>query len=150
MARSGGRSSDKKSRQRLERRETFPSSIPKAEKRGVGRTTTSETPLHVRARGVELDDATREYFHERVGFKLGKFALNLTRIGIGVENVAGPKGAPAFAVRFKVILPGAREVVITTTDAGVRPAFDSAVDVTERAVRRLLERGQTVRTRRSS
>jgi ribosome-associated translation inhibitor RaiA len=138
----------KKRRQRRERRHAFPAAVPKAVKRAIGRTTTQETPLHVQGRGAQLDDALRDYVRSRTGFKLGKYGLHLTRITVRIENVAGPKGAPTYTCRFKVLLPNLQEVVISATDAGARAAFDKAADATERGVRRLLERTKTLRSRR--
>lgn len=141
MAPSNRPAPNKKSRQRRERRQSFVPSVPKTEKRTIGRSTTGQTPLHVRVRGLDdFDDAMRDYARVRTGFKLGKYALRITRITVRFENVAGPKGAPAVACRFKVVLAGRGEVVVATTESSTRAAFDAAVDATERAVRRLLGR----------
>ena len=130
----------KRQRQRRERRETFATTVPKAVKRAIGRSTTTETPLHIRARGVDIDAATREAMQRHAGFKLGKYALAITRITVRLEDIAGPKGAPTVACKFKVALPASREVVVTATDASPREAFDTALAATERAVRRLVDR----------
>jgi hypothetical protein len=98
---------------------------------------------------VTLDDPTREYFRSRVGFKLGKYALALTRISVRIEDVAGPKGAPAHTCRIKVVLPHYPQVVVSAADAIPRVAFDQAADATERAVRRLLGRGRRSERRRA-
>jgi ribosome-associated translation inhibitor RaiA len=147
MARSDRSAGAKKTRQRRERREPFAAGIPKGQKTAIGRSTTRETPLQVRVRGVELDDTMRDYMRARVGFKLGKFALHLTRVTVRLENVAGPKGAPAYACKIKVLLPNASDVVVAATDVTARAAFDLAVDATERSVRRTLGRGRAVRAR---
>ena len=147
MTQRGRGSHDKKTRQRRERRHPFASSIPKAVKRTIGRSTTRETPLTVRARGTDLDDELEAYVRRRVGFKLGKYALFLSAVAIRFDNVAGPKGASAIACRIKVTLPNERQVVVGETDASPRAAFDVAVDATERAVRRLLQRRRGSRTR---
>lgn len=133
----------KKPRQRQERRATFPAAVPKPHKRSIGRSTTAETPLHVRARGLEFDDELREYVRARTGFKLGKYGLNINRITVRFENAAGPKGAPAYTCKFKVLLPMRGDVVLAVTDESARAAFDAAVDATERAVRKLVSRSRT-------
>ncbi|MDF2771870.1 MAG: Ribosomal subunit interface protein [Geminicoccaceae bacterium] len=130
----------KASQQRRQRRDTFAAAVPKGQKRVTGRSTTRETPLHIRVRGGDVDDALREYMRRRTGFKLGKHALHVSRITVRIDDVAGPKGAPSYACRFKVMLPGTREVVVSALDSTVRAAFDTAVDATERAVRRVLQR----------
>ena len=147
MARNDRGAGKKRPQQRRERRESFATSVPKAHKRHVGRSTTRDTPLHIRARGVEVDEPLREYMRTRTGFKLGRYALNVSRITVRLEDIAGPKGAPAYDCRFKVMLPGTREVVVAATESTARAAFDTAVDATERAVRRLLQRSRGARTR---
>jgi hypothetical protein len=130
----------KRSRQRRERRQQFAVCIPKAIKRAIGRSTTKETPLVVRARGVDVDADLDAYVRRRVGFNLGKYALALSRVGVRMDNVARQKGAPAITCRIEATLPNARPVVVSETDVTSRAAFDAAVDAAERAVRRLLER----------
>lgn len=144
----GNRSSNsKRLKQRRERRDAFPSAVPKPNKRAIGRSTTQETPLHVRGVGFRLDDSLRAYIQSRVGFKLGKYALVLTRISVRIQNVAGPKGAPMYACRFKVVVPNTPQTTLTATERTPRSAFDSAADATERAVRRLVGRRQLSRRR---
>ena len=126
--------------QRRERRDAFPTAIPKARKRGIGRSTTRKTPLHLRSRHVDVDDALRDYMRARVGFKLGKFALHVTRVTVRVEDDAGPKGAPVYRCRFTVVMPGTHEVVVAATESTVRAAFDASVAEVERAVRRALRK----------
>jgi ribosome-associated translation inhibitor RaiA len=140
-------SSSKTRRQRRERRDAFPATVPKLHKRAIGRSTTRETPLHVRGLGVTLDDSTRAYFRSRVGFKLGKYALALTRISVRINDVAGPKGAPRYECRFTVALPNVPQAVVTASDQSARSAFDHAVDAAARVVHRLLRRGQQSRRR---
>jgi hypothetical protein len=133
----------KRRQQRRERRDPFATSIPKGTKRTIGRSTTRETPLHVRARGVEIDGTATGYIRRHAGFKLGKHALNITRVTVLVEDSAGPNGAPQSVCRMRVILPAKREVVVTATARSWRPAFDTALAATERAIRRLVRQGRT-------
>ena len=130
----------KRSQQTRERRESFSGSVPKAGKRTLGRSTTLETPLQIRVPVSDVNDTLRDYMRSRAGFKLGKFALSIVRLTVRVEE-AGPSGAPMYDCRFVAMLPG-RQVVVNAREATVRAAFDSAVDATERAVRRRLQRGR--------
>lgn len=134
-------------RQRRERRETFADHLPRSTKRARGTTTTSETPLQVRAIAMELTAADRDYVRERASFKLAKFGLAITRASVRLEDVSGPKGASVVECRIKVLLRNAPEVVVTAQGTAVRDAFDRAVASTERTVRRTLQRGQAARTR---
>lgn len=138
---------EKKLRQRRERRAAFARDIPKAVKRAIGPSTTRETPLHVRGRGVELDESLREYIRGRVAFKLGKYGLRLTRITVRIERLSGP-GTSAVSCRFKVVLPNTQTVVVEATHPTTVSAFDMAADATERGVRRLLQRTRKSRARR--
>lgn len=105
-----------------------------------GRTVSEGTPLTLRSRGVELDDGFREYIHQRAGFKLGKYATDIDQITVRLEDVGGPKGAPAKRCAVKVALSGHESVQIEVVDFDHRAAFDHAMDSAERAVRRTRER----------
>jgi ribosome-associated translation inhibitor RaiA len=147
MAQRNAGSRGKKPRQRQERRATFPVAVPKPHKRSIGRSTTAETPLHVRARGLQIDDELREYIRARTSFKLGKYGLSINRITVRLENVAGPKGAPAYSCKFKVLLLMRGDVVLAVIDESARAAFDAAVDAAERAVRKMVSRSRKPRRR---
>lgn len=108
-----------------------------------GRTTAPETPLAVRARGVEVDDQLREYIAKRCGFKLGKFAPRIERTSVRLEDISGPKGAPARRCAIKATLTRHESVVVEVVDYEHRAAFDNAIDALERAVRRTLERSKS-------
>lgn len=113
-----------------------------------GRTDSPHTPVAVRARGVEVGDALREYIHERCGFKLGKFAESIDRISVRLEDVGGPKGVPALRVAVKVVLSRHESIVVEVVEGDARSAFDHAVDATSRAVKRALERDRGQARRR--
>lgn len=115
-----------------------------------GRTASPETPLALRTRGVEVDDELRAYIAKRAGFKLGKFAPAIERTTIRLEDIAGPKGAPAIRCAVKVVLPRQGSVVVEVLDDEVRAAFDLCIDAVERAVRRTLEKTKTKARRRDS
>lgn len=120
-----------------------------APRKARGRTDAPATPLALRARGVEIDDELRDYVHTRSGFKLGKFAERIERISVRFEDVSGPKGAPSRRCAVKVVLTRHESIVVEVVDADHRAAFDHAMDSTERAVRRSLERVRTKARRRT-
>lgn len=131
------------------RRQGFDETTPRAAKATAGRTAAPETPLAIRANGVALDAALHAWIRKRIGFKLGKFALHLTRVTVRLDDLAGPKGAPSFACRIKATIPSGESVVVEAREPDVRAAFDLAADAHERAVRRMLERkGRTRRPAR--
>lgn len=115
-----------------------------------GRTDAPATPVAIRTRGVEVDDTLRAYIHKRCGFKLGKFARSIERVSIRLEDVSGPTGAPGRRCAVKVSLAAVHEsVLVQVVEADPRAAFDAAIDATERAVRRTIERRVTKARRRS-
>jgi len=137
-------------RQRTERRAAFASQVSKVAKRALGATTTSQTPLQVRAVGVALTEVDRSYARERVGFKLGKFGLAITRIGVRFSSVSGPVGGPAIECRVKILLRRNGELAVSAIGETAREAFDRAAPSAERSVRRTLERVDRTRLRNAS
>lgn len=113
-----------------------------------GRTDATETPLAIRARGVEVDDDLRAYIQKRAGFKLGKFATAIERTSIRLEDISGPKGAPARRCAIKATLSRHESVVVEVVDYDHKAAFDHAIDSLERAVRRAIERTTSKARRR--
>lgn len=119
---------------------------PRAEQ---GRTSAPETPLSVRAKDVEVDAALRAYVAQRAGFKLGKFANAIERITVRFEDLNGPKkGAPADRCAIKVVISRHESVLVEVVEHDPRVAFDTAIDSTERAVRRALEKPKSKARRR--
>ena len=122
--------------------------IPKSSKRSAGRTSAELTPAAIRTIGVYLDDETRRYIRERLGFKLGKFAENVERVSVRVEDMNGPKGGVDMVCRVKVTLSGMESVVVDVQDRTEIAAVDRAIDAAERGVRRTLGRVRSARTAR--
>jgi ribosome-associated translation inhibitor RaiA len=116
-------------------------------KEARGRTISSETPVAIRARGIEVDDELREYIHQRAGFKLGKYAPQIDRISVRLEDINGPRGGADSRCAVKVALSRHESVVVEVVDENHRLAFDHAMDATERAVRRTIERDRKIARR---
>ena len=138
-------SREKKARQRGEQRQPFAVAVAKSEKRNIGRSTTQQTPLDIRARNLELSVELMSYVARHVSFRLAKYAIHVTRITVRFENVGGPRGAVKCECKFGVALPGMGTVIVSSVNPNPRAAFDGAVDATERAVRRSLERYRRLR-----
>lgn len=124
---------------------TEANALPRAAR---GRTDAPATPVALRASGVEIDDQLRDYIHTRCGFKLGKFAERIERVSVRLENVSGAKGAPSRRCAVKVVLTRHETILVQVVDADHRAAFDNAIDATERAVRRSLDRVRVKARRR--
>ncbi len=139
------RANAKLTAQRRQRRSEPAIATNHALKPTLGRTTARETPLDIRVHGLDLDASLGGYLRKRIGFKLGKFALQITRITVRFENISGPADAPTVACRFNVLLPAKVSVILESTDEDAKAAFDEAVDATARAVRRRLDKRHTKR-----
>ena len=130
---------------RADRAAGFASSIPRARKRSIGVSTTAETPLHVRAPGLDLTPEIREDVHSRVSGKLGKFGRDITRISVRFEDLAGPTGAPLIECRFKVVLRNAADALLSGQGETIRAALTRTLASAERTVRRTLEKNDAAR-----
>jgi ribosome-associated translation inhibitor RaiA len=123
-------------------RRAAPSRGSATPKQARGRTGPTETPFLLRALALRVSPQLRGYVRKRVGFKLGRYGLSLSRIVVRLERPSGPTGAPAFTSRFSLAVVGMGRVVVDATRPDLREAFDASIDAAERAVRRLLERRQ--------
>lgn len=137
----------KRARQRRERRDEFAVHTPRRAKRLVGRSTTTETPLHIRAMGFDLHDEVRAYVRQRVAFKLGKFALEMNRISVRFEILTGARKTALYECRLKVVLRSGEDKIFSARAADPRGAFDALSDVAARWVRKELDRRRTSRVR---
>ncbi len=129
---------------RRERRAPLPEPevLSKEGKSARGRTTASTTPLVIRTHGVDLDDATRTFAHERAGFKLAKFALYIEQVTLHVDNVSRPTGTPAIACRAVISAAGFDPIVVESESRDVRDVIEQTLERSERSVRRAIERRQ--------
>lgn len=99
-----------------------------------------ETPLAIIAPAVPDGGAFREHARRRAGFQLGKLAHDIDRVTVRLHRISGPKGAPAYRCRVKVMLPGFETIIVEEVERVPQDAFDRAIDVAERAVRRAVTR----------
>lgn len=129
-----------KTRNTVQRRAEFPEEPSRAGKAVRGRTTATETPTTIRGIGVRLNQAERAYIRQRLGFKLGKFALRVRRVAVQLSEEKGVSGVPRCECRVTVRLDRAPDIFVEVRAAGTRPAFDTAIDRAERAARRSLQR----------
>ena len=134
-------SREKKARQRGEPRQP----VAKSEKRNIGRSTWQQTPLDIRARKLELPVELLAHVARHTSSRLARYAIHLTHITVRFENVGGPRGAIECLCKFVVALPGRGTVIVGSANPSARAAFDTAVNATERAVRRSLGRYRSLR-----
>jgi len=121
-------------------RARLPTTIPKARKRVAGRTGVDSTPAAFRTAGMDLSPALRDHTQKALGMKLGKFAADIERVTVRVEDVNGPKGGVDKVCKAKALLAALPTVIVEQRDPDVYAAVDGALDRLERAVRKSLER----------
>jgi CBS domain-containing protein len=127
------------------KRAPFAEQIPRAQRRQQGRTVAAEIPAYIRSVGPVLDIAERELVRRKLGRKLGKFAFDIERASVRVEDVNGPRGGVDKLCRIKVVMSGLPSVVVEDQDHDLKTAIVGALARAERAVRRAVEKRKTVR-----
>src|SRR6185312_15065146 len=131
------------------KRSPFAGTVARAERRTAGRTWAPETPLAVRTSGVAVDPELRARIHQRLGWRLGKFAPRIERLSVRFEDVNGPRGGIDVACSIKAVIGDLPSVVVTELAANPRLAFDRASLRVERAVRRAIDRRPEPQTARA-
>jgi ribosome-associated translation inhibitor RaiA len=132
-----------------DRRAAMPAARPRAIKNSLGRTSTLNTPVTIRAMHTSLDEETKAFVRRSLGRKLGKFAEHIERISVRYEDVNGPKGGLDKVCRIQVTLSGLPPVVVDHAGEQFMDAYDLAVDNLQRAVRRHLDRAGRRSVRKS-
>lgn len=148
MRREKIRSTDGNRRDRAPRPDSprrFPmaASVPRPAKREAGRKAVADTPAHIRAIGVPLDEGDRAYLRRKLGRKLGKVAPRIERTSVRIEDVNGPRGGIDKRCRIKVVLSGLPSVVVEERDRVLQAAMDRALRRTERAVMQAVQSRRT-------
>lgn len=125
------------------RRAPLADRVARPVKRVSGSTAAAQTPAHIRWVGVPGDPADQDYLRRKLGRKLGKFATAIERASVRIEDADGPRGGADRRCEIKVVLSGLPSVVVTERHRSLQAAMDRALDRTERAVRRALQRRRT-------
>ncbi len=118
--------------------------VPKATR---GRTAAAFTPLRVRGHGIEVPPELREYIAERLGMHIGKFAKDITSVGVRLRDVSGPKGATVLSCAISANVIGHGPTLVTATGRESKEAFDIAAGGITRTIARLADRKQSSRRR---
>lgn len=106
----------------------------------VGPTSTLETPLKITSIGLHAEDSFKEYIHKHTGFKLGKFALRIQGIEIRLKDEGGPGSTSPYSCTLIVAMEQEADVAVGRCGDTLQAAFDRAIQVAERTIRRLLQR----------
>lgn len=130
-----------------QRRAAFPAAARAQTPAGGGRSLTRETPLRIKTFGLSADEGSKAYIRKHLGFKLGKFAMDIQTLEVHMKHESGPKGERTLACSITVWLSNGGTVVVDKDAGDLLSAFDRAADVAERTVRRTLERMRVVARR---
>ena len=120
-------------------RARFAGELPRSEKAARGRTAVELTPLAIRSR-VPLSDVMRETIRVQFGRRLARYAPQIERATVRVDDVNGPKGGVDLACKVKVVLSGLPSVVVEQRGADLPDVVTRAAEGAQRAVRRELQR----------
>ncbi len=122
------------------RKAPLPAVIEKPIKRLVGRASPGKTPLNLRTSGVTVDEKLEAYARDRAGRRLGKFAGHVERVTVRFNDINGPRGGVDIECKVTVVVSGASSVVVSERANDARAALDAALDSTEGAVKRTVQR----------
>ena len=97
-------------------------------------------PANIRTSGVRLSREDRLYIRSKLGMRLSKFSPAIERVTVRVGDVNGPRGGIDKVCTAKVVLSGLPSMVVERKDQDVRAAINGALQATERAVRKVVQR----------
>jgi len=96
-------------------------------------------PLPIRSYGIAPDPSSQAYLAERVDGKLGKFAQHIQGLEIHMKRTGEAGDEPLVSCALDVTLKGGVRLAVERTALAAREAFDHAMGVAERLVRRTLQ-----------
>ncbi|MDR3669533.1 MAG: HPF/RaiA family ribosome-associated protein [Holophaga sp.] len=98
-----------------------------------------DSTLRIKSFGIAPDPFSQSYVHQRVGGKLGKFALHIRGLEIRMKRM-GLAGDEQVSCALSVTLDGGTQVAVERSGRVAREAFDHTMGVAERTIRRMLQR----------
>jgi ribosome-associated translation inhibitor RaiA len=101
---------------------------------------TARIPTYIRVLEDDFRPGDRAHVRRKLARRLGKFAASIQRVSLRAEDVNGPRGGVDRVCRIKVVLRGLPSVILEKRDATLNAAVDLALQGSERAVRRALQR----------
>lgn len=102
-----------------------------------------EIPVTIRAGNIETEEALHDYMVGRISSRLARHHGALHRITIRLDDLNGPKNAPAHRCALKMTIDRHESIMVEMVDAAPKVAFDRALDSAERAFKRSLEKVRT-------
>jgi hypothetical protein len=96
--------------------------------------------MRIKSFGIAPDPSSQNYLHQRVGGKLGKFGQHIRSLEIRMKRLGWAGNDPQVSCALSVTLDGGTQLAVERSGREAREAFDHAVGVAERLIRRLLQR----------
>lgn len=100
--------------------------------------------LDVRAHGLSLTDALKEYASGHLVAKLVKHARQIQSVMIRLVDVNGTKGGEDKTCEVEVFVRAQEPIVVSATNHDLRAAIDEAADRVQVALGRELERARAL------
>jgi len=99
-----------------------------------------KAPIRIKTYGLSSDPTSGAYLNERIGFKLGKFATHVQHLEVRLRNASPSQDPPLVSCLLYVNLDAGEPLVVERFAMAAREAFDHAVGVAERLLRRRFQR----------
>jgi ribosome-associated translation inhibitor RaiA len=96
--------------------------------------------LRIKSFGIARDEASQAYVQERIGGKLGKFALHIRGLEVRLKRMGWMGERPLVSCALSVTLDGGTQVAVERSAGDPREAFDHVMGVAERLLRRMLQK----------
>ncbi len=99
-----------------------------------------KSALRIKAIGIAPDRSSQAYVTERTQGKLGKFAQHIEQLEIRMKRLGWVGNEPRVSCVLSLTLDGGGQLAVERSASGARAAFDHAMGVAERMLRRTLQR----------
>ena len=111
--------------------------------RKVDRAVATQPPAYIRSMGSALDKDHKEYLQRKLQRMSEKFAPEIERTSVRLQDVNGPRGGIDKRCQVKVVLRGLPSVYVDERHRSVQAAMDGALARADHAVRQALQRRRT-------
>lgn len=96
--------------------------------------------LDIRARGVEVQEVTREHIKERLESGLERFGNRISRVQVFLEDMNGPRGGVDKLCRIEARLAHSNPVFVEDSDSSLLSLIDRTTSRLIQAIERAVDR----------